>query len=291
MKKMKKFTLILFCLISTSLVSQEKFKSLMDRYYIKDTSKGFYTKIRHDNTKIFSHDDYKTTIVDHVNTIDSVKVVGVPIKGLSYIYVKYKSKFGYILLSYFEEQEQIKLFKSKLLVESKIREKELKIKRRKLDSIKKIERIKKELKQRKKCSYSENTFDAFDNKKRLGTGYDFIRDKSGISSYFNIRLLKRGKQKYIKILDINIVGCASPYKTNRSTVKFKLTNNKVVTFYHRGSIECGSFDFLGSLTNSDILALKSHPIKSIRITGTDGYFDYGNLDWSTYFIDQLKCID
>lgn len=289
------FVFNLFILISSSILSQEKYKSLMDRYYIKNESKEFYAKIKYDETKIYAHDDYKTTLLKKINKIDSVKIIGIPVQSSLYIPVEYESLKGYILFTNFLEQDSIEKFKTELINTYNKVEKI----RPKTDSLKKnqkiLEKQEKDLEltkiNRTKCKYSENTVDAFDNKKRLRTNFEYIYEKSEILSFFNINLLKVGKQKYIEFLFINMVGCASPYDTDKSTVKFRLTNNKVVTFYHRGNLECGSFKFLGILNDSDIVNLKASPIKAVRITGTEGYTDFGNLDWSTYFIDQLKCID
>jgi hypothetical protein len=289
---MKKFTLILFCLISTSLVSQEKFKSLMDRYYIKDTSKGFYTRIRHDNTKIYSHDDYRTNVLRTINKIDSIRVIGVSIEEITYVYIEYNSIQGYILHDYFLDKDIIEKFQVELINDFK-KNKKIRIKS---DSIKtfqnnlvvKKKKIKEKKITRSKCFYDENRFDSFDKIYKKRTTYSYLETKS---NSFKIQLSKIGNSKYINFFAFLDIGCTSPFETNKSYVKVKLENNQIVTFYHRGKIDCGKFGLIGLITNSDILKLKKSPIKEFRFNGTDYYMDFIEIDWNTFFIDQLKCID
>ena len=112
----------------------------------------------------------------------------------------------------------------------------------------------------------------------------------GSKSNLAIRLKRYGSSKTFVIGYSGDLGCASPYSTNPSFVKFKLENGDIITFYHKGDIDCGDFDLLGKLSANDITRLKKSPIKSVRLSGTDYYKDFTDLFFKDFFIKKLDCI-
>jgi hypothetical protein len=134
------------------------------------------------------------------------------------------------------------------------------------------------------CHYDRNEIDEFDNIKFMQTEYYFVSPKLLIS------LSKVGNSKYVYFGLDSDLGCASPYNNDRSYVKVKLENNDILTFYHSGDIDCAEFTLKGKLSNSEILRLKSSPIKTIRLQGTKYYHDEINFDFNDFFIKKLKCI-
>jgi hypothetical protein len=103
-------------------------------------------------------------------------------------------------------------------------------------------------------------------------------------------LYAKGSQKKLVFSTIDL-GCTSPYRNNRSLVKVMLENDDVLTFYHSGQLDCGSFELWGNLSNAEIVRLKKSPIKAIRMEGTDLFHTVTEFDWPTLFIDQLKCYE
>lgn len=139
---------------------------------------------------------------------------------------------------------------------------------------------------RNNCHYYKNEIDEFDNVKITTTEYYRIDDKSNLY----IRLKNYNGNKTIFISLDSDLGCASSYTSNKSFVKFKLENDKIITFYHKGDIDCAEFTLIGRLTNNDIFHLTKSPIKSIRLSGTKYFEDVSDIYYPNYFIDKLDCI-
>jgi hypothetical protein len=151
-------------------------------------------------------------------------------------------------------------------------------------ALKEIEEEKQaEKKQRQECAYITNEIDVFDNQRVIRTKYDVISEDLAIQLY------SKGSKKKIVFGASLELGCTSPHKTNRSKVMVMLENEDVITFYHSSKLDCGDFELWGNVSNSEIIRLEKSPIKAIKLTGTDYYDTIEKFEWSTYFIDQLKC--
>lgn len=140
------------------------------------------------------------------------------------------------------------------------------------------------------CSYTTNEKDEFTGIIRKITSYYNIDEFEIFNTDLKIRLRRYGSSKYVEIKSSQDLGCTSPYSTNKSSVKFKLENGDIVTFYHKGDIDCGNFNLLGLLTGSDISRLKKSPIKTVRLSGTEYYHDVTNLFFKNFFIKKLDCV-
>lgn len=139
-----------------------------------------------------------------------------------------------------------------------------------------------------KCSYSQNEKDEFSGVTRKNTKFYYLDNYS--YGYLSIQLRRYGNSKVVIIKSAHDLGCTSPYSNNRSTVKFKLENGDIVTFYHFSDIECGDFELWGKLTTKDIYRLKKSPIKTVRLSGTEYYHDFKDLLFKDFFIKKLDCI-
>ncbi|MGG5486502.1 hypothetical protein [Gaetbulibacter sp. PBL-D1] len=185
-----------------------------------------------------------------------------------------------------EKQEKIKreIIKANKLKEEKIKDSLRLIELNIRDSIAKIKR-------RKNCHYTLNEIDEFTNKRVITTEYYTIASKLYNNYYFMIKLKRIENSEYIFFALDDDLGCTSPYKNSNSSVKIKLENNDIITFYHVGDINCGEFELIGKLTNSDKSRLLKSPIKTIRLNGTDYYEDIKDFDYSDFFFDKLKCLN
>lgn len=144
----------------------------------------------------------------------------------------------------------------------------------------------------KKCHYYKNEIDEFNGTKKIITEIYGLDDyNTGEYRQIGVGLQKVGNEKFIRFYSRKDLGCASSYKNDRSFVKVKLENNQIVSFYHFGDTDCGDFSIIARLTQSDILKLKKSPIKSIRLSGTKYYHDIKKVEWKTFFIDKLNCIN
>jgi len=141
------------------------------------------------------------------------------------------------------------------------------------------------------CDYTSNEIDEFTRGKRIVTNYYSIDKKRDYTSSIRIRLRRYGNNKHIQIISSSDLGCTSPYSHNLSSVKFKLENGDILTFFHKGDVDCGSFDLLGVLTANDIIRLKKSPIKTIRLTGTEFYKDIEDVYFKDFFIKKINCIN
>tara|TARA_R110001592_G_scaffold292350_1_gene561796 strand:+ start:12691 stop:14067 length:1377 start_codon:yes stop_codon:yes gene_type:complete len=157
----------------------------------------------------------------------------------------------------------------------------LKIKENEIIENRNLERIE----FRNTCHYAMNEFDIFDKIKIIRT------DPYKVAENLTIELYKRGQSKQVFFNLSEDLGCASYLPTNRSYVKVKLENNKVITVYHSWDIDCGNFGFKGNLSNSQIVLLEKSPIKSIWFKGTKNFYEITNVDYKEFFMDTLKCLD
>ncbi|MDY8137614.1 hypothetical protein [Aquimarina sp. 2201CG5-10] len=202
---------------------------------------------------------------------------------------------------YFLDMEQYKVIEEERRLKEEIEKEKLRItdsiaKAKKEKELQKelaeeIIRLREEIEKRKKeCSYRTNKTDEFTGKRLIATKYYDLDLGTSTRRDLIIGLMRNGKDKFITIAcDIDL-GCVSPYKNNQSYVKFKLENGKIITFYHKVSLDCSNFELTSTLTNSKISELKKSAIKTIRFSGTKHYHDAKDIGWSTFFIDQLDCI-
>ena len=175
-----------------------------------------------------------------------------------------------------ELEDQVKIVKNKS-IEKFLLSRKLK---RKKDSVAKV-------KYRENCQYEINEKDDFTGRQRKHTD-NYIVAKA--RNFLSIQLKGYGGDNSVLFKSIKDLGCVSSYKNNRSSVLLKLKNGKIVTFYHRGKIDCGEFRLTGRLTNSDYTTLSESPIDMIRLNGTDYYSDIKEIDYENIFMDKLKCI-
>ena len=142
----------------------------------------------------------------------------------------------------------------------------------------------------KECRFGINEKEELSGLLRKNTIFYDI-DKYGIQNgELKIQLQRYGSLKYIRIKSSHDLGCTSSNDTNLSSVKFKLENGDIITFYHISDINCGKFNLLDDLTSNNIKRLKKSPIKFVRLSGTDYYHDFKTVKWNNFFIDKLDCI-
>ncbi|AVI51226.1 hypothetical protein C5O00_08580 [Pukyongia salina] len=141
------------------------------------------------------------------------------------------------------------------------------------------------------CSITIDEIDEFSGKRRLQTKKYYIDEYPKYRlGELGVTLKRYGNAKYIYIWTSSDLGCVSPYSHNRSTAKFKLENGDIITFYHRGDIDCGRFELVATITSNEIARLKRSPIKTVRLNGTEYYNDYTDLFFTEFFIKKLDCI-
>ncbi|WP_157962189.1 SH3 domain-containing protein [Winogradskyella aurantiaca] len=156
------------------------------------------------------------------------------------------------------------------------------------DSLRRVNDSLKFVERRSKCHFKTNEIDEFTGAKRVLTEYYSIQKLKYGLDIVSIQLGKYGN-KYVRFYLRSDLGCASPY--DPSYVAVKLENNDILTFYHKGDVECeGVFILLAYLSNSDINRLKKSPIKTIRFSGTEGYQDERSFYYPELFIEKLSCI-
>ncbi|WP_100610849.1 SH3 domain-containing protein [Confluentibacter lentus] len=135
------------------------------------------------------------------------------------------------------------------------------------------------------CHYSIDEFDQF-------YGIRIVRTSPyTLAKNLMVELYRQAQRTNVFFNLSEDLGCSSYIPSNRSSVKVMLENDTVVTFYHSWDIDCGNFSFKGNLSNSDIEKLKKSSIKSIRLKGTEGFYEITNVDYKEFFIDKLKCIE
>ncbi|MFD0988486.1 hypothetical protein ACFQ1R_00130 [Mariniflexile jejuense] len=135
------------------------------------------------------------------------------------------------------------------------------------------------------CDFSINEFDPIDR-------VEIVRiNPETLSKNLTVELFKRGKIKNVFFNLFEDLGCTSYLPGNRSFVKVTLENNQTITFYHSWDMDCGEFSLKGNISNSQIRSLKNSPIKSIFLKGTKLSRNIVDIDYKTFFIDKLNCID
>ncbi len=198
----------------------------------------------------------------------------------------------------FQEAKKKRLEEQELVIKIKAEQKE----KRKQDSIVKIKETEKSkiklqenkeqenarlerIKFRNTCHYIVNEYDDYYKERNIKT------TPYTVSRNLTIELVRQGRSVSVFINLSEDLGCASYLSSQRSFVKVKLENNKIITFYHSWNIECGDFSFKGKISSSQIISLKNSPIKSIKLQGTKYSQEIIDIDYKEFFIDKLKCIE
>lgn len=140
------------------------------------------------------------------------------------------------------------------------------------------------------CHYDINNIDEFNGDKKIRTRNYSLYNAESEYGMLSIQLVRINNKKYVNFMSNSDLGCTSPNSSNKSFVSVKLENGDIIKFYHKGRLDCGTFDLTGGLSESEIIRLKKSPIKIIRLTGTDSYNDYNDITWKMFFIDKLNCI-
>jgi len=160
---------------------------------------------------------------------------------------------------------------------------DLKIRAAKMMNLKREKEI---VEYRNNCQYEKNEMDAFNGKLRKYT------DSYAVTEFLSltIQLINFGGKHSVIFRSLQDLGCASSYPNNRSTVQVKLQNGDIITFYHSGDVDCGTFRLEGNLTNGEYLRLLKSPIDQIRLQGTKYYHDEEDIEYKEVFMDKLKCL-
>lgn len=145
--------------------------------------------------------------------------------------------------------------------------------------------------QQNDCSYYTNEIDEFTGKKVIKTKFSSLNSYKSKKPLIEIMLRNINNKKSIIFATNKDLGCAIPYKKNRSFVKVKLVNDEIVSFFHGGNVDCGDFTVIARLTENDIKKLKQSPIKTIRFSGKKSYYDAKEVDRPNFFIENLGCIN
>ncbi len=209
--------------------------------------------------------ELETKSFGYLNKKDEIEIVGV---NNLFFAIKFKEDIGYIHSSSLKKNDSLlSLFNLK----------NYKVKRPEIENT---------------CHYFKNEVDEFSGKrKKITENYNLSKVKPFYHGDVHISLRNIAGRKYVRISLNRSLGCAVPFKNSRSSVKIKLNNGKIVSFYHAGDVDCGDFSIFAKLTKNDILKLKASPIKTIRFQGKKYYHDKKNIFWDTFFIDKLDCIE
>lgn len=249
--------------------------------------------------------------------------------GYNYYKVKTEKAIGFVRYDFlnvtYEMENFAKAFeterKLKKAEEKKQKEQEAKeslekaklerIAKSKADRLRELKEIedKKELKKksdslqildmRKKCHYVRNEIDKYEKIKVVEIEYYpvksndelFFPHQLSVIHDLSIKLMKYGGQTFIYFHLNEDLGCASGYRSSRSSVKVYLQNDDIITFYHNDDTDCSEFTLRGSLSENEIIRLKKAKIESIRLEGTKYYKDIDAIDYKDFFIDKLKCLN
>jgi hypothetical protein len=141
------------------------------------------------------------------------------------------------------------------------------------------------LEYRTTCHFSINEFDPFYNVKTIRT------EPYQVGEGIAMELYMQGRKTNIFINAKVDLGCVSYFSHNRSSVRIKLENNQVVSFYHSWDMECGDYLFKGNLSQSQKNTLSNSPIKSILLKGTKGNIEITEIKYTNFFMDKLKCLE
>ncbi|MCB4806739.1 hypothetical protein LG651_00640 [Tamlana sp. 62-3] len=135
------------------------------------------------------------------------------------------------------------------------------------------------------CHYFINEYDSFNHQQLI------ITEKYFISEQLNIELLREGSTTKIHFNFAEDLGCVDYVPSRRSTVRVILENDQSLTFYHSGSLDCNFFSLKANLSESYISLLKQSPIKSINLKASKGEVLLTDINYKTFFIEKLKCIE
>jgi len=237
-----------------------------------------YGYIKGRDVSIYSIPEFGSKVLKTVNKGDSIKIFnyyqGEPYTKILFWMTKVGKQDAYIN-DFNVKNEKLNSFKEKV------------------DSLRNIqvliaekEKLKQQEIENKTCDYEKNEKDPFDN---IFKKYTIFYEVAGYS--LKLQLRKYNSEFYLVAKSYLDLGCSSPYANDRSYMKIKLLNDKILTFYHRGDIDCGGFRIFARITNNEINILKQSPIKSVRLWGTDSYYDIEKVDFKSFFIDKLKCIE
>lgn len=250
---------------------------------IKNTEeeKFVYGYIKTRGAGVYSQPTFDSEPLKVLEEGDSIKIFnyykGEPFTKVLFWVTKVGKYNGYI--HNYSVQGNLKTFKEELDARRKIKAEQ-----------KRIEAEQKKIKEleiaRKSCEYEINEKDPFDNTFKKFTSFYKV---SGYS--LRMQLRRYDSEIYLVVKSIQELGCSSPYNTDRSYVKIQLLNNKILTFYHRGDLDCKRFRVFARITNNEINLLKKIPIKSVRLSGTEFYHDIEEIEYEDFFIDKLKCIE
>jgi hypothetical protein len=209
--------------------------------------------------------EYKTHKLKLFNKNDVIEIVG---SYGDYLAIKSDSLKGYTEKSKFKKGDSLlALFKNKNYI----------FKRPEIEN---------------KCHYFRDEIDEFNGKrKKITESYNLSKVKPFYHGNIHLELRKIDLNKYLRISLSRDLGCAVSFTNDKSWVKFKLENNQIVTFYHRGDVDCGDFSIFARISNNDIKKLKESPIKTIRFQGNKYYHDENSVFWKSFFIDKLDCIN
>lgn len=273
---MKYFIKLFFLLILFQGFSQGKF--VRNDSVDNNTENPIYGYIKNNDVNMYSIPDFDGKVLKTVNKGDSIKIFnyfkGEPFTKILFWMTKVGKQDAYIN-DFNVKNEKLKSFKEKVdslrNVQFLIAEKE-KLKQREIEN--------------KTCDYEKNEKDPFDN---IFKKYTNFYEVAGYS--LRLQLRKNNSESYLVAKSYLDLGCSSPYENDRSYMEIKLLNDKILTFYHRGDIDCSGFRIFARITNNEIHSLKQSPIKSVRLSGTDYYNDIENVDFKNFFIDKLKCIE
>lgn len=199
-------------------------------------------------------------------------------------YVEINGNRGYIHETYyFNESEQLKSYKAKILELEKDSIEVFKARKQEYDLVYNEQ-------QKTHCQYRRDDKDPISgNTVKITDWYEIAE----IYDYkLNLLIKRDGGLRTVHFkLDLDL-GCSSPYSNNRSKVEIRLENNDLIKFYHSGDIDCGDFYLIGKLSLGEVNRLKKSKIKFIRLTGTEGYQDFEEeINFKEVFINKLKCIE
>ncbi len=277
---MNNFIKLFFLLILFEGFSQGKF--VRNDSVDNNTENLIYGYIKGKDVSMYAIPEFGSKVLKKVNKGDSIKIYnyyqGEPYTKILFWMTKVGKEDAYIN-DFNVENEKLNSFKEKIdslrNVQFLIAEKE-----------KEKEKLEQQEIENKTCDYEKNEKDPFDN---IFKKYTIFYEVAGYSLRFQLR--KYNSEFYLVAKSYLDLGCSSPYANDRSYMKIKLLNDKVLTFYHRGDIDCSGFRIFARITNNEIHSLKQSPIKSVRLSGTDYYNDIENVDFKNFFIDKLKCIE
>jgi hypothetical protein len=139
---------------------------------------------------------------------------------------------------------------------------------------------------RDSCLYQINEYDKFYNITTIRT------EPYSLSKDLTVELYKQGRKTDVFFNLTEDLGCASYLPNQRSSVRITLENDRTIAFYHSWDIECGEvFLFKARLSETHKEILKTSPIKSIELRGTENSKTIYFVEYKEFFMDKLKCLE